>query len=269
MCICPALHRFRGVRSSTRPGGHGLSPRESDAHRSACHFGRRTWGNDHHCVSDRNFTTTPARPRTRVRSHERPIPRQAGTGRMSAEQLTDLVWAAADGNASAWDELVREFGGLVRSIARMHRLTDADAADAAQATWLLLFQHLDRIKDPARLGGWLATTARRECLRVLRGAQRYVTLEDELECGDSVQPPADSAVMTAERDMALRRSFDRLRDTDQQLLMLLVADEQPGYAEISVRLEMPVGSIGPTRARALDRLRDQLATDGSLALFSA
>jgi RNA polymerase sigma factor (sigma-70 family) len=207
--------------------------------------------------------------RIRARSHDRAISRRARAGRLDGEQVAELVSAAALGDASAWDELVSEFGGLVRSIARSHRLNDADAADAAQATWLLLFQHLHQINDPARLGAWLVTTTRRECLRVLRGAQRYVTLEDELDCGASTEAPADSAVLAAERDLAVRRCFDRLRATDQQLLMLLIADEQPGYAEISVTLEMPVGSIGPTRARALDRLRSQLASDGSLALFSA
>jgi RNA polymerase sigma factor (sigma-70 family) len=164
---------------------------------------------------------------------------------------------------------VREFSGLVRSSARAYRLNDADAGDATQATSLLLFEHLDRIKDPARVGAWLATTARRECLRVLRGARRHVMLDDEWDYGESTEAPADSALLAAERDLALRRCFGRLRTTDQKLLTLLIADEQPAYTEISVTLAMPVGSIGPTRARALDRLRRQLDSDGSLALFSA
>lgn len=209
------------------------------------------------------------RPSTRLRGHDRAIPSRAGAGRLAGEQLAELVAAAAVGDTSAWDELVREFSGLVRSVARAHRLSDADAGDAAQATWLLLFEHLDRIKDPARLGGWLATTARRECLRVLRGAQRHVLLEDEWDYAEPTEAPADTALLAAERDLALRRCFGRLRTTDQQLLTLLIADEQPAYTEISVALEMPVGSIGPTRARALDRLRTQLDSDGSLGLFSA
>ena len=86
---------------------------------------------------------------------------------------------------------------------------------------------------------------------------------------DSTEAPADSAMLTAERDLALRRCFGRMRPTDQQLLTLLIADEPPAYTEISAALAMPVGSIGPTRARALDRLRDQIDTDGSLALFLA
>jgi RNA polymerase sigma factor (sigma-70 family) len=209
------------------------------------------------------------KPWTRVRGHDQVIPSRARAGRLEGEQVAQLVSAAAIGDASAWDELVREFTGLVRSVARAHRLSDADAGDVAQATWLRLFEHLDRIKEPARLGAWLATTARRECLRVLRGSQRHVLLDDEWEYSDSTDAPADSAVLAAERDLALRRCFGRLRPTDQQLLTLLIADEEPAYTEISVALAMPIGSIGPTRARALDRLRDQIDNDGSLALFSA
>jgi RNA polymerase sigma factor (sigma-70 family) len=205
----------------------------------------------------------------RLRGHEQAIRPRASAGRLSGEEVAKLVSAAAAGDGSAWDGLVREFSGLVRSIARAHRLSDADAGDAAQATWLLLFEHLDRIKEPARIGAWLATTARRECLRVLRGAQRHMVLDDEWGYPESTDAPADSALLAAERDLALRRCFGRLRTADQQLLTLLIADEQPAYSEISATLAIPVGSIGPTRARALDRLRDQLASEGSLTLFSA
>jgi RNA polymerase sigma factor (sigma-70 family) len=208
-------------------------------------------------------------PWTRVRGHDQSMPPRAGAARLTGEQVAELVAAAAAGDASAWDELVREFSGLVRSIARAHRLGDADAGDAAQATWLLLFEHLDRIQEPARLGAWLATTARRECLRVLRGTKRHVLLDDGWDYSEPTEAPADYALLAEERDLALRRCFGRLRTTDQQLLTLLIADEQPAYTEISVALAIPVGSIGPTRARALDRLRDQLDSDGSLALFSA
>jgi RNA polymerase sigma factor (sigma-70 family) len=208
------------------------------------------------------------RPRMRVRSHDQTIPRRNGTG-LAGEQLTELVSAAAAGDALAWDQLVGEFSGLVRSIARWHRLSDADAADAAQATWLLLFEHLSCIKEPTRIGAWLATTTRRECLRVLRRSQRDVCIGDEEEYGESAEAPADSVLLAAERNLALRRCFSRLRPTDQQLLALLIADEEPSYAEISMALSIPVGSIGPTRARALDRLRTELANDGSLGLLAA
>src|SRR5688500_16364378 len=86
--------------------------------------------------------------------------------------LRHLVREARAGDHRAWDALVTRYGGVVWAIARAHRLGDADAADASQATWLKLLEHVDDVKDPAALGGWLATTARRECLRVLRGAAR-------------------------------------------------------------------------------------------------
>jgi RNA polymerase sigma factor (sigma-70 family) len=211
---------------------------------------------------------TNAISRLRVRGHG-PATQRPGGGRRTGEQIAELVATAAAGDASAWDELVREFSGLVRSIARCHRLSDADAADAAQATWLLLFQHLDRIKEQARVGAWLATTARRECLRVLRGTHRYVALEDESDYVETDDAAADTALLAEERDRALRRCFSRLRATDQQLLTLLMSDEQLAYSEISAALAIPVGSIGPTRSRALDRLRVELASDGTLGLLSA
>ncbi len=195
--------------------------------------------------------------------------RRDGGERLPGEQIAALVRAAAAGDAVAWEELVGEFTGLVRAVTRAHRLTDADAGDVAQSTWLRLFEHLDRINEPARVGAWLATTARRECLRVLRGAQRQVLVGDDADDYESTDAPADSALLTAERDHALWRCFGRLRGTDQRLLTLLMADERPAYEEISAALKMPVGSIGPTRARALDRLRDELDSEGSLALLAA
>src|ERR1700722_88878 len=191
MCICPALHRFR--ESTTRPGRSGL-PQGDSMHTD--HHTTSTTGREAMTATASAIATAGRRqggaganpgPPIRIRSHDRKISSRAGAGRLTGEQVAELVSAAAVGDASAWDELVREFTGLVRSVARAHRLSDADAADAAQATWLLLFQHLDRVKDPARVGTWLATTSRRECLRVLRGAQRYVTVGDEWEYGDSIE----------------------------------------------------------------------------------
>jgi RNA polymerase sigma factor (sigma-70 family) len=154
----------------------------------------------------------------------------------------------------AWDRLVARYGALVWSIARAHRLSDADAADACQATWLRLVEHLDRVRDRAALGGWLATTARRECLRVLRSRGRAVPVADP---PDSIDDRAviDARLLASERDAHLWRAFDRLGRRDRALLRMLAADPQPSYEEIACALGMPVGSIGPTRARALERLR--------------
>jgi RNA polymerase sigma factor (sigma-70 family) len=182
-------------------------------------------------------------------------------------QVARLVRAAARDDRAAWNVLVEEFGGMVWAIARAHRLSAADAADVSQSTWLLLLEHLDSIREPERVGAWLATTARRECLRVLRAANRCVLSGEEL-----VEPAADDpefeAVLTAERDLALWRCFARLRPSDQALLRLLVAGPRPAYEEISAALDMPIGSIGPTRARALERLQKELEREGQLFLMT-
>jgi len=189
--------------------------------------------------------------------------------RLNGEQVTILLQRAAEGDSTGWQSLVREFGGLIRAIARGHGLGEADTADVAQATWLKLIEHLDRITEPARVGAWLATTARRECLRLLRESKRQVLLgldEPELE---STEAPLWHDLLVAERDLALHSSFSRLRTRDQTLLRLLLADARPDYEQISSTLGMPIGSIGPTRARALERLRTELERDEALQLVAA
>jgi RNA polymerase sigma factor (sigma-70 family) len=157
---------------------------------------------------------------------------------------------------------------MIRSIARAHRLCETDAADVAQVTWLRLIEHLDGLHEPSRVGAWLATTARRECLRVLRESRRTVPYDDAPD-QESREAAPGHALLTRERNLALLRGFRRLRMTDQSLLLLLMADARPAYEEISATLNIPMGSIGPTRARALARLRNELDSDGSLALMSA
>lgn len=186
----------------------------------------------------------------------------AGERRAPRGDVAGLLHAAAAGSEPAWNRLVETYAGLVWAVARSHRLSEADAADAGQATWLRLLEHLDDLRDPERVGAWLATTARRECLRVARAGHR------RLPCGDDLPEPVDpgpsveDALLTRERDAALRAAFGRLRPGDRTLLRLLTADPQPSYDEISAALDMPIGSIGPTRGRALQRLRAELSTDG-------
>jgi RNA polymerase sigma factor (sigma-70 family) len=172
-----------------------------------------------------------------------------------------MASAAATGDERAWNALVDEFGGLIWAVVRAHRLSEADGADVAQATWLALVEHLASLRDAERVGAWLATTARRECLRVLRSSRRQVPTPDDFpEPAEDVEVAGE--LMLEQRDAALWRAFDRLPARDQALLRLLVADPQPSYQEISAALDMPVGSIGPTRARSLERLRAELARDG-------
>ncbi|MGP0038793.1 MAG: RNA polymerase sigma factor [Solirubrobacteraceae bacterium] len=181
---------------------------------------------------------------------------------MAGEQLVEIVRAAAAGDQSSWERLVSEFSGMVWAVARSHRLGDADAGDVVQATWVKLVEHLADLKDPSRVGPWLATTARRECLRVLRAAKRQVPMGDDMPDREAPDGSPDRDLLIAERNAALRRGFSRLRPRDQDLLRMLAADPPPTYEEISAALNLPIGSIGPTRARALERLRNQLNADG-------
>ena len=176
-----------------------------------------------------------------------------------------LVHAAAQGDQTAWDRLVERYSGLLWAVARAHRLGNADAADVVQMTWLRLFEHLPEIRNPDGVGAWLATTARRECLRTLRRSARCDPSE-EIEALAGEDPvEVDASLLQAERAAWLWAAFERLPAGDQALLRLLAADPAPSYQEISAALEMPIGSIGPTRGRALERLRRELEATGTLA----
>ena len=186
-----------------------------------------------------------------------------------ATAVAALLTAAAGGDERAWDGLVERFGSMIWAVARAHRLGDADAADVAQATWTALIGHLGQIRDPDRIGAWLATTARRESLRLLRHATANLPYGDDLPEPEVVDEDPSAGLATGERDAALWRSFGRLREGDRALLRLLMADPAPTYEEISAALGIPVGSIGPTRARALTRLRRELGRDDALTLLRA
>src|SRR5215475_795957 len=178
----------------------------------------------------------------------------------SAADLAPLVARAAAGDQAAWNELVDRFGPLVWTVARAHHLTPADADDVFQTTWLRLVQNLDRIGDPARLAGWLTTAVHREAVRVRRRSAREVTAATE---NVKATLPADDPAATyesQERNEQVWRAFAQLPERCQQLLRLsIVRGETMSYAEVSAALCMPVGSIGPPRARCLARLRKLLA----------
>lgn len=176
--------------------------------------------------------------------------------RGSAERDVErLVRAAADGDDAAWAGLVARFGGLVWAVTRSHRLSSADAADVVQCTWLKLVQHLGDLRNPAAVGGWLATTARRESVRVLHASKQQIPCGDALLERAADEPPLDADLLRRERDAVLWQAVERLRPEDQALVHMLAADPPPTYSEIGAALGMPTGSIGPTRARCLQRLR--------------
>jgi len=170
-----------------------------------------------------------------------------------------LLKQASDGDQRAWDELVNRFTRLLWSVARAHRLDTPDAADAVQTTWLRLLEHLDRIEDPERLVSWLVTTMRRECLRTLRrtGRERLHAPGETFEPPDPADP-ADVGLILAERDAMLWTAFDRMPERCRKLLRLLMTSPPPPYEAVAALLDMPIGSIGPTRKRCLSNLRTQL-----------
>ena len=172
--------------------------------------------------------------------------------------VIDLVTRARDGDKKAWDALVKRYAPLLWSICRRHGLGGADADDVAQNVWLYLVDQLGHLRDPAALPGWLATTTRRECGRILRGARRPDTARSAVDAEtvpDERAGTVEQDLLVAERHAALREAFAHLPPDGQQLLTLLIADPPVPYAEISARLGIPVGSIGPNRARCLDKMR--------------
>jgi RNA polymerase sigma factor (sigma-70 family) len=173
-------------------------------------------------------------------------------------QVIDLVARARNGDRSAWDALVDRYSPLIWSICRRLQLDRTDAEDVYQAVWLRLVEQLDNLREPAALPGWLATTTQRECYRVRRAKSRLAVGEqgpDVENIPDEQTPRAEDELLRAERYAALREAFLDLSPSYQQLLTLLVADPPIPYAEISARLGIAVGSIGPFRGRCLDRLR--------------
>ncbi|HEX3191244.1 MAG TPA: sigma-70 family RNA polymerase sigma factor [Streptosporangiaceae bacterium] len=172
--------------------------------------------------------------------------------------VTDLVTRAAKGEKQAWDALVERFIPLIWSICRNHRLSDADAEDVGQIVWMQLTGQLGKIRDPAALPGWLVTVTRRECLRVMDATHRLPMVGYVIDAeiiADERSAAAEQELLAAERHAALREAFATLSPSDQQLIALLLDDPPVSYAEISTRLGIPVGSIGPTRRRCVDKLR--------------
>lgn len=166
----------------------------------------------------------------------------------------ELVAAAANGDQRAWDALVERYTPLLWSITRAHRLAVADASDVVQTTWLRLVEHLNRISDPERLPGWLATTARREAQRVARRADWPRPGDDFAALADD-GPALDDRLLRDERDAALWTALALLDEACQRLLRVLIADPPPSYADVADIFGMKVGSIGPTRQRCLAKLR--------------
>jgi RNA polymerase sigma factor (sigma-70 family) len=181
------------------------------------------------------------------------------------DDVGHLLRLATAGDHSAWNALVERFGGLLWSISRSYGLSPADAADVFQLTWLRLLEHLDAIEEPDRLAGWLATTCRRECLALLRRNKRTQPSDDDVlaRLAEPVEG-ADEPVILSDRDATLWRAFGRLQQRCQEILrvLLLASDDRVSYEWAATVLGVPIGSLGPTRARCLEKLRKLLDTEG-------
>ncbi len=173
----------------------------------------------------------------------------------AATDVAALVRAAAEGDQDAWARLIDRFQGVVSATAAGVGLRAPDVADVCQTTWLRLFQSLGSLREPERVGGWLVTTARHEAIRVSRRSQREMAVDDDSHFDEPSATDPDARLLEAERRVVLRGAMKTLTPRSQRLLWLLSGSEQSSYAEVAAELSMPIGSLGPTRARCIDRLR--------------
>ena len=188
---------------------------------------------------------------------DRRVPEVTDQG-SEALDVAQLVRQASRGDRSAWERLVDQYSRLLWATTRDFRLAENDAADVVQGTWLRLLEHIHRIEYPERIGSWLATTARHECLRHLAAGKRVMVVQDDHDAFSEAvghQPDVDERLLAEERAQAVRAAVSTLPSRSQQLLELLMADPPVSYTEISDQLGVPIGSIGPTRGRCLERLR--------------
>lgn len=187
---------------------------------------------------------------------------------MADLSVSELVQAASKGDQGAWDRIVDGHASLVWTVVRSHRLATGDAEDAFQTTWLRLVENLERLARPDRLAAWLVTTARRECLRMLGRSGTEVPdvrIDERADeaAGGGTDPGPVEALLASEEHVLVLRAFRRLSERCQAVLRLTVAADAPAhYPEVAETIGMPVGSIGPTRQRCLQQLRQLYAEHG-------
>lgn len=182
------------------------------------------------------------------------------------KEVGRLVRRCVAGDPRAWESLVRRFSSLVYSVARRAGLNADDAADCSQSVFIKLYQGLDRIDNPDALAGWLSVTAAREAYRLKRLSNKYVNLDEESRTLDdlvaSEEAAADELAEQSDHVFAITEAISQLKDKCRDLLTALYLVDSPSYQEISVRLKIPIGSIGPTRARCIESLRGLLSKAG-------
>jgi len=181
----------------------------------------------------------------------------------TSDSIADLLARANNGDPVAWGEILRRYGTLVSATVRSFRLQDADARDAVQTTWLRLAENAHQVQDPERLGGWLATTARRECLRILRQTNPVPNISHtapDTVADRSIGP--EQRAIDADTTQTLWNIVAELPPRQRTLLQALFTDHPRSYAEVARTAGIPPGGIGPTRTRALRQLRSRLNNHG-------
>jgi len=181
--------------------------------------------------------------------------------------VAELLPLVCDGDPMAWEEILRRYGGLVTATVRSFRLQPDDALDAIQTTWLRLVENTHRIREPERLGGWLASTARRVCLNILRQAPLTTDPSDPSNLADPSRGPEKRAI-DVDTARTLWTFVGELSLRQQALLRALFTDHPRTYTEITRTTGIPTGAIGPTRARALAQLRGKLEQHQSISLIA-
>ena len=197
-----------------------------------------------------------AEEKTEVSTDDR-VTGASGAADAAALEIASWVRRAGTGDLQAWNRLVDQYSRLIWSITTNFKLGESDAADVVQTTWMRLIEHIDRIEQPCRVGSWLASTARNECLRHIAARKRIVLIDEDVEF-DSVDqrgPEVDEGLLARERAQDVRHAMSYLPPQWQRLMELLMSDPPVSYAEISDQLGLPIGSIGPTRGRCLAKLR--------------
>lgn len=169
----------------------------------------------------------------------------------------ELLAAALRGEREAWNSLVERFNRLVWAVARSFEMPASDTADLSQTVWLRLVEHMDQIKEPERLGSWLATTTRREGIKLLRKRSLEIPDEHREEQSDQGMDGPEEHALVADEYAQLRDALAKLPERCRRLLRVIAASDEANYSEVAAALDMPVGSIGPTRSRCLERLRVQ------------
>ena len=198
-----------------------------------------------------------------TRQHELELRRRlARPGRSLAQTdnersagLIELVRAAQSTDPLAWETLVTHFTPMLRAVARDYRLSAADVDDVVQATWVAAFTHIAQVREPEAFGGWLAVTARRHALRTIKSRQREIAVDEPRHPDEGEHPSFESALVQKEEHTAVHAAVDRLPDRQRSVITALFNGSSTSYQALSTKLRMPPGSIGPTRDRALARLR--------------